>query len=61
MPPAGNPLAVSLAELLGVISDDDGALSQVRMHELERRSRHRRPDVDEHEIDRGMNPRERFA
>ena len=47
--------------LLRVVADDDGAGPQVRGDQLERRPRHRNPDVDQHEIHRPVDLLERLA
>src|SRR5258708_11182203 len=52
-------LVVRVAELHRVVADDDGALPQPRRGQRERRKSHRRPDVDEHEVDRTFDVHER--
>ena len=54
-------LAVCLAKLQRVVADDDRALAQMRRDQSERRPSHRRPDVDEHEVDRPLHIHEGFS
>src|SRR5260221_5762253 len=46
---------------LGIVAGDDGTWLQMRSDQLQRRSRHRDPDIDEHEVYRSIDLFECFA
>src|SRR5215469_10620512 len=51
----GEVVAVFAPINLGIIANDDRSLSQMGSDEFECRSRHRQPDIEEHESNRPLD------